>query len=77
MSEVLAAFLASDPNFMQFRGFRCLCIRLLLRKQREIEKLEAGLEALDRSKSSVTAPESNADPSANPGNPIQSGDGDA
>jgi hypothetical protein len=73
----LAAFLASDPNFMQFRSFGYLRVRLLLRKQREIEKLEADLEALDRLESSVTAAESNVDPLANSGSPIEIGDGDA
>lgn len=62
---------------MQFRSFSYLRIRLLLVKQREIEKLEVDLEALDRSELSITALESNADPSANSGTSTGSGDGRA
>lgn len=69
--------MASDRNFMQFRSFGYLRIRLLLVKQREIEKLEADLEVLDRSELSITALESNADPSENSGTSTGSGDGHA
>lgn len=69
--------MASDRTFMQFRSFGYLRIRLLLVKQREIEKLEADLEALDHSELSVTAPENNIDLSANSGTSTGSGDGHA
>jgi hypothetical protein len=47
----LAAFVASEPNLMQFRGFRTVRARLLLHLQTEIQALEDKLFDLDRAHS--------------------------
>jgi hypothetical protein len=44
----LAAFNASEQNFMLYRGFSCVHARLLLGLQANIQKLEAELDGLDR-----------------------------
>ncbi|ORX96603.1 hypothetical protein BCR34DRAFT_628796 [Clohesyomyces aquaticus] len=44
----LAAFNASEQNFMQYRGFSYIHNRLLLRLQANIQALEAELEEIDQ-----------------------------
>jgi hypothetical protein len=44
----LAAFNASEQNFMLYRGFSCVHARLLLNMQAGIQMLEAELDSLDR-----------------------------
>lgn len=44
----LAAFNASEQNFMLYRGFSCVHARLLLKMQADIQMLESELDALDR-----------------------------
>jgi len=44
----LAAFLASDRSFMQYRGFGALHSRILLAQQYDIEELEKDLDKVDR-----------------------------
>lgn len=44
----LAAFKASEQNFMLYRGFSCVHARLLLNLQTRIQLLEAELDRVDR-----------------------------
>lgn len=44
----LAAFKASEQNFMLYRSFSCVHARLLLRLQASIQALESELDSLDR-----------------------------
>jgi hypothetical protein len=44
----LAAFNASEQNFMLYRGFSCIHARLLLNLQTNIQMLETELDGIDR-----------------------------
>jgi hypothetical protein len=44
----LAAFNASEQNFMLYRGFSCIHARLLLKMQASIQMLESELDTLDK-----------------------------
>lgn len=44
----LAAFNASEQNFMLYRGFSCVHARLLLTLQSSIQSLESELDSMDR-----------------------------
>lgn len=44
----LACFLDSDDAFMVYRRFGCVFSRLLLRRQDEIRRIEATLQAMDK-----------------------------
>lgn len=49
----LAAFNASEQNFMLYRGFSCIHARLLLNLQTDIQLLESELDSLDRFHSTI------------------------
>jgi len=49
----LAAFNASEQNFMLYRGFSCVHARLLLHLQMSIQKLEEELDGMDNFHDSI------------------------